>query len=1091
MEWEFNFDQKTLRRGKALQRNGGVLELKFDEEINELRAAVVGSYASEYGLVIEFYFESEDWVELETFCSCPVGRECKHAAAAMYEFVQGNQVRVEKTAPGRHWLSAVAAAAQAPVSAEVPALKPNVFLVYVLTLSIERRFPVMVEFKEVRRLKSGGWGKPKNAVQDFGLLVSKDYLSDEDRRLLMELYLLAPQSSFRQVALNTAKAVSWLEDAVKTGRCCWKVAGESTVLSPGDARAAELGWAMMHEGLQRPALVIDGGGACEVLPLEHPCYVDATAQQLGRLTFDVPAPVAREWLNGMPVPPKDVPDVLAAMGEILPKSVSARPPSEIEFRTVEGRPVPCLTLHTVPPSDLTPHYFQTGTESAVHAAHVEFLYDDVFVEAADRSSEVRRMEGDQFVCVKRDLSAEEEALKVLGALGFRLVRKACYWVSDRDPIANWLTLPDEADFLRFMADGVSALESAGWTIRCDASFELNLIEPESWYLDLEENSSGTQWFDTELGVVVDGQKENLLPVLLEFLRQVPSKSLSRHLEDDVLVTLADGRRLQVPAERMRVLASTLLELFSKEPLSKEKTVSIPWVRALELLRMDDLQDMERRLPDVLSENLQRFCQLNDLPAVELPMCFDAELRSYQLYGLSWLQFLREMNLGGVLADDMGLGKTIQALAHIQLEKEAGRLTAPALVVAPTSVLYNWESESARFAPDLRVHVSHGPERSEFFDSFCEYDLIVTSYPLLVRDGKHFTEHPFHVVFLDEAQYVRNHKTQAARIVRLLSATQRIALTGTPLENNLDELWSIFSFTVPGLLGDNPLFRKLFRTPIEKGGNTTARHLLAQRIAPFMLRRTKTEVVHELPPKTEMIQRVELSPAQKDLYETVRVSVEKKVRKSIEEKGAARSHIIVLDALLKMRQVCCHPQLLKLKAAEKVTDSAKFDALRDMVVEMAAEGRRILLFSQFVSMLKLIEQMLAEENIEYVKITGQTKDRKTPVAEFQTGTVPVFLISLKAGGTGLNLTAADTVIHFDPWWNPAAESQATDRAYRIGQDKPVFVYKLIAAGTVEEKIVELQDKKKALIDGLLSDRKEILEKWNEDDLDSLFAPLVEE
>jgi SNF2 family DNA or RNA helicase len=509
---------------------------------------------------------------------------------------------------------------------------------------------------------------------------------------------------------------------------------------------------------------------------------------------------------------------------------------------------------------------------------------------------------------------------------------------------------------------------------------------------------------------------------------------------------------------------------------------------MELAHFQTLENFTAGLPDTLKAKAERLARVTAPPTIRKPKGLQADLRDYQRAGLNWLQLLRSCGFGAVLADDMGLGKTVQALAHILVEKNAGRMDAPCLIIAPTSVLYNWEAETKKFAPSLNVHVSHGSGRADHFENFAEYDLIVTSYPLLARDGEELLQHRFHLLILDEAQSVRNHKTIAARIVRLFKAHQRLALTGTPLENNLDELWSLFSFIMPGLLGTHGVFRNVFRTPIEKLGSPVARQVLARRIAPFVLRRTKDEVVRELPPKTEMIQHIELSLAQKELYETVRAGMEDRVREAVKNKGLSRSHIIVLDALLKMRQVCCHPQLLKLGAAKDMNESAKLSALQEMLSEMIPEGRRVLIFSQFTSMLKLIEKMLREQDIEFVQITGQTRDRQTPVARFQAGEVPVFLISLKAGGTGLNLTAADTVIHFDPWWNPAAESQATDRAYRIGQDKPVFVYKLIASGTVEETILDMQERKKDLIDGLLGDQKKALAKWSENDLDNLFRPL---
>lgn len=1098
MKWKQNFDRKTLQRGHEIQRNRGVFTLAFDEKTMAIDAKVKGSYAPKYSVSVYLYPDSdrEGWVDVDGVCSCPVGDNCKHAAAVMFEWFSGSSLSQGLVAPKpldpeTQWLTTVAKAAKQPQIPEENATKSTTGeLVYVLHLdSGIGPHPVSMSFWEVRKLQAGGWGKPKKAVQEFSLLIQKDYLSDEDRTLLMDLFLLLPKYQFDRVHIHSSAAVRWLDRVVATGRCCWSHAQSSQVLSPSEALQAEAGWKVQENGNQIPSLVVQQEGAYVVLPMETPCCIETSSMRFAHLECNLPGPAIKAWLDGIPVEPKQVKAVSKNMELLLDQDMAVIPPKPIQSRKISSIPIPSLTFYTVPPSDWEPHYFQTGKEPPVHAAHVQFVYDGIAVNAENPHPESRIWDGKTLVSIMRNRKAETQALEVLADLGFRCVRLAKHWISPMDPIANWLTLREDHDFLNFLVHTLPELKRDHWIITQDPSFDLNLVEADGWYVDLEE-TSGTDWFDAELGVVIEGRQENLLPLLLEFIRQTPPSSLNRALQSDLVLTLSDGRKFHMPAERMRMLTSTLLELFSKKPRSSSKTLPIPRLRALELLQMDELQRGERAIPESLSKNLQRFKQLNDLPAVNLPKHFETDLREYQQRGLSWLQFLREMGLGAVLADDMGLGKTVQTLAHIQLEKEAGRMTHPCLIVAPTSVLYNWESETQRFTPELRVHVSHGPERKAFFETFHEYDLIVTSYPLLARDGVHFSEQTFHLVILDEAQFVRNHKTQAARTVRLLKGKQRIALTGTPLENHLDDLWSLFSFVVPGLLGEHALFRKLFRTPIERDANPTSRRLLAQRIAPFILRRTKNEVAHELPPKTEVIHRVELHPEQKDLYETVRISVEKKVRKSIQEKGVGRSHIIVLDALLKMRQVCCHPQLLKLKAASKVTASAKLDALRDLVCEMHSEGRRMLIFSQFVSMIKLIETMLQQENIEYVKITGQTRDRQTPIRSFQEGSVPVFLISLKAGGTGLNLTAADTVIHFDPWWNPAVENQATDRAHRIGQDKPIFVYKLIAAGTVEDKILQLQEKKSSLINSLLDEHKEILKNWDEEELSAFFTPLGE-
>ena len=460
------------------------------------------------------------------------------------------------------------------------------------------------------------------------------------------------------------------------------------------------------------------------------------------------------------------------------------------------------------------------------------------------------------------------------------------------------------------------------------------------------------------------------------------------------------------------------------------------------------------------------------------------LFTHQIEGVAFLLGRRR----AILADDMGLGKTVQTLAHVLAEKENGRLDRPSIVIAPTSLMTNWRQECERFAPDLRVLVLHGTDRKQHFERISDHDLIITSYPLLPRDSAVLLKEEFHYVILDEAQFIKNPKTQFAQIACALKARHRLCLTGTPMENHLGELWSLFHFLLPGFLGDELRFNSLFRRPIEKGQSEDRRKLLARRVSPFILRRKKEAVAQELPPKTEIVQNVELTGAQRDLYESVRLAMHERVRQEVDSKGFSRAHIIILDALLKLRQICCHPQLLSLPSAQKVKESAKLDLLLDLLPEMISEGRRILLFSQFTSMLDLIEKEIDKLKIPFVRLTGETRDRATPVAAFQDGKVPLFLISLKAGGTGLNLTAADTVIHYDPWWNPAVENQATDRAHRIGQTKNVFVYKLMTVGTVEEKISAMQARKRELVEGLLSEKSAENLKLTSDDLDVLFSPL---
>jgi len=553
------------------------------------------------------------------------------------------------------------------------------------------------------------------------------------------------------------------------------------------------------------------------------------------------------------------------------------------------------------------------------------------------------------------------------------------------------------------------------------------------------------------------------------------------------VQVDDKHWVSVPTERIKGVLSILIELYDGALHDGKLRISMynAGVAAeLEALFEDARITGHQRIQHIATQ----LSAIHRLPKAQLAASFQAQLRDYQDEGVAWLQYLRNLGLGGLLADDMGLGKTVQALAYLLQEKVSGRAQGPNLIIAPTSVILNWQREASHFAPDLSVLLIHGPNRHAGFTQMAQYDLVLTTYPLLVRDQAHLKKQLFDHIVCDEAQFIKNPKAKVSQVVRGLQARQRLALTGTPIENHLGELWSIYDFLLPGLLGNQRWFSRVYRFPIEKNRDQARQQALAQRISPFLLRRTKEAVALELPEKTEIIQTIELEGAQRDLYEAVRIAMHEKMKIAIADQGFSRSQIIILDALLKLRQTCCHPQLLSLSQAKSIQESAKMTWLMQNLPEMIEDGRRIILFSQFAKMLSLIEKALKHAHIEYIKLTGQTRDRQTLIDTFQACKVPVFLISLKAGGTGLNLTAADTVIHFDPWWNPAAEDQATDRAYRIGQDKPVFVYKLIAAGTVEESILALQKKKKNLVQGLIGNQENQQFQLNDDTIRVLFAPI---
>ncbi len=648
---------------------------------------------------------------------------------------------------------------------------------------------------------------------------------------------------------------------------------------------------------------------------------------------------------------------------------------------------------------------------------------------------------------------------------------------------------DAAAWHRLVHRDLPLLRAEGWRVELAPEFRHRVVEASGdWEASLDDR--GGWWFSLELGIEVEGERVALLPILAQAIARLRATARGGDiLEGEAFYApLPDGRVLALPMERLRPMLEALVELYDADALGKDGRLDISLGEAAALAAIAEATRLRwlggSRLLDLV-DRLRGAGAVVERPA---PEGFLAELRPYQRQGLGWLELLAANGLGGVLADDMGLGKTIQTLAHILALKQAGRLDAPALVVCPTSLVTNWESEALRFAPSLRVLRLHGRERAGSFAAIGEADLVLSTYALLPRDAEALLPVEWHLVVLDEAQAIKNPTSKVTQLACRLKGGHRLCLTGTPIENHLGELWSQLTFLMPGLLGDHRRFGRLFRTPIEKQGNAARRAALAARLRPFILRRTKEQVAPELPPRTEILRRIGLTGEQRDLYETVRLAMHERVRQEIAARGFERSRIIVLDALLKLRQVCCDPRLVKLAAARKVGSSSKLAYLLEMLPELIEEGRRVLLFSQFTSMLDLVRPELDRAGIRFVELRGDTEDRAAPVARFQAGEVPLFLISLKAGGFGLNLTAADTVILYDPWWNPAVEAQAADRAHRIGQEKPVFVYKLIAEGTIEERMLELQEKKRALAAGVLDEGGETFAGFGEADLELLLRPL---
>ncbi|WP_413673239.1 DEAD/DEAH box helicase [Massilia cellulosiltytica] len=851
-----------------------------------------------------------------------------------------------------------------------------------------------------------------------------------------------------------------------------------------EGRAAKLGWSVEPaKGATHPgADLVD-----YMLPTDPPWYIDNLScgpLDLNRGGIDISLADLQALVSQAPPlagnDKKRVSQLLLAHG--LQQLMPLPQPLTQRIRT-DVKPQPHLLLDAIPQAEGNGQRWQDF-------AVLSFDYDGQRI-SFDPAQRVVRQIGDVTEVIERDDALEAVALDALNKLGFRKPA-----TTPLSALSGALLLDGQAHWLRFAENDLDALSDLGWHVQKSPKYRYDVVPVEEWYADIDEPpEAGNAWFELELGIVVNRKRMPLLPVLVQLIRTAPldfnPDVLAAHAEaDQMLATLPDGVRVALPWGRVKPILSTLGELYFNDKIKNKVRLS-----TLDAARLEELAkgtELTWTGGERLRETGRKLSQFGKVKKVDAPKGLQATLRDYQLDGLAWMQFLREYDLGGILADDMGLGKTVQTIAHILTEKEAGRLTNPALVIAPTSLMMNWMEEAARFAPDLKVLLLQGKERMDLFDQIDGADIVLTTYALLPRDEEKLREHEYHLVILDESHYIKNTRSKAAQTAGSLNARHRLCLSGTPLENHLGELWSQFHFLLPGLLGDEKTFNTQFRHPIERQDDPVRRMLLNRRIKPFLLRRTKDHVAKELPEKTEMIRRIEITGPQRDLYETVRLAMDKKVRDEIDRKGVARSQIVILEALLKLRQVCCDPRLVKAMPGKKNTAavSAKLIDLMQMVDDLLGEGRKILVFSQFTSMLGLIEEELDARKIPYAILTGETRDRSAQVAAFQQGAVPIFLISLKAGGVGLNLTAADTVIHYDPWWNPAAENQATDRAWRIGQDKPVFVYKLIAKGTLEEKIQLLQQKKSELAASILAEGESQKMALTQEDLQAIFAPLDE-
>jgi len=1013
--------------------------------------------------------------QIESICNCYVGYECKHGAALAQYYLANNIVRGASKAQIEQWLGAF--------KVEEKTFSGKALLYFLHENSYSAADYLQLSVKSSRKKTRGGWSTTLGKENLSNHLNNLVYVNDDDSEIIAQM---TKGNNFR----HEIKKHDLLIKLIATQRCYWQNHYDlEQPIMLGEPINANWQWVKLAEDLHTLSLVLPEPSADIYFIKSQPLsYYDLKNNTLGLVNTNTQCDFEENLLASPTFSEQQLPWVMSKLAISLGDVAEKLPKPQLTQAIELTKPIVQLTLSS-----------PFSHDSEMSLAKVEFNYEGNLVNPKNTDAVIRKDSQGNKVNIYRDPAFEENALTLLKNQQFSEY-KGNHHYGERE---TQLTLHGAFFWHRFLHNTVPELQKQGWLIKQDDNFFYQQLSTDNVFsaeIVEQDESDSHDFFSLALNLEINGKKMSAFPILVSAIEQLPKKLLSNELTPQelktieqhnktIFVSLADGEFIALDYQTIKPLLAQFVELFMPNALRADGSLQLSRFQGHQTLSMLDDQGLMTKGAEhlrKLATKLRNFKQIKSVPAAKT---LNAELRTYQQQGLNWLQFLREYQLSGILADDMGLGKTIQSLAHLQVEKQQQRLTKPCLIIAPTSVVFNWAQEMAKFTADLTFVVVHGSNRKQHFDELTNYDVVITSYALIVKDIEIYQEINFYYLILDEAQYIKNPKTKLYQAITGLKSTHKLCVTGTPMENHLGEFWSQFNFLLPGFLGGQKQFNKLFKNPIEKQQDHERKMLLNQRIKPFILRRTKEKIATELPPKTEIVQSLRIEGKQAQLYESVRLAMDERLKNIIAQKGLQRSQIEILDALLKLRQVCNHPQLLSIAGAKKIQQSAKLEFLMETLPELLSEGRKILIFSQFTSMLALIEDELTQADIAFVKLTGASRNRQQLVEKFQQGEVPVFLISLKAGGVGLNLTAADTVIHFDPWWNPAVENQATDRAHRIGQDKPVFVYKLIIENSIEEKIQQIQQTKAELANSLLSE--EVSEgklTLTNDVLDALMAPL---
>jgi superfamily II DNA or RNA helicase/uncharacterized Zn finger protein len=1054
-------DDKNVLQGDG-NNSDVILDLQVEDEYDE--------YVDEYEEEEDDEDEEDDFVPTSYQSKRQISQEARQrildAQKARWGLTTAKKLASAAPAPPplpawQQTLTGISKAYQSQASAPLFQWPTGRELIYIIDLPsmIGNESGVVIETNYRERLKSGEWGK----LKPIGLRATQipQIPQSSDQQILTYLlggrefygYTYYYGSSNNRYHISTQLAQQMLPLAAETGRCLvrrfqgqeecppliWD-AGEPFTFWLDVVREEEL---YQVKGSIRRATDGAAFNLRDIFLVTNEGLL-FTTERVARLTN----PEAVKWLNslrqtnGFTVPLTAGPEFLEAVLQFA-NAPKLSLPDELGFEEITFPPAPRMLLKA--------HEQKMYNDRVKGELH--FDYGGMIVNHTDTRTSFYRAEQRQLI--RRDPDAERLALDYLQTIGFKEQRD--YYNS-----TPYLSLKTSR-----VPKTIQTLLTNGWHVEAEGKL---YRRPGNFNLTV---SSGIDWFELHGEVDFEGTTVQL-PELLAALKRGQGT-----------VQLGDGTFGLLPEEWMKkygMIAAT----------GEANDDHIRFTKAQAGL----LDALLATQPDVqfdatfarMREQLKSFAGIE---AIEPPEGFVGELRAYQKEALGWFQFLQKFGLGGCLADDMGLGKTPMTLAllesrrNLRANQKGKQKPAPTLVVVPKSLVFNWQAEAAKFTPHLKVLNHTGTERTkETVEHFDEYDVILTTYGTLRNDAILFKDKRFDYVVLDEAQAIKNANTESSKAARLLQSDHKLALSGTPIENHLGELWSLFDFLNPGLLGASSVFGlsgNSARNPEEE-----TKKILSQALRPFILRRTKSQVAKDLPPKLEQTIYCEMEPAQTKLYNDMKEHYRHALLGRIDTQGINKSKMHILEALLRLRQVACHPGLLDPKKATKGS-SAKLDVLFSQLQELTAEGHKTLVFSQFTSLLAIVREQLDKAKITYEYLDGKTRNRQERVERFQNDpNCKLFLISLKAGGVGLNLTAADYVFLLDPWWNPAVEAQAIDRTHRIGQTKQVFAYRLITRGTVEEKVLQLQDTKRDLADAIISANNSVIRGLKREDLELLLS-----